>query len=690
MSNIFQKIKDNISTFFTSNSSSSSSSSSNSIKNPSCIPDAHLFPTEDSTILDLEDKIKGYKMWLIGIGIFIAFVILTKVFNPFQLTTKIIYMIVSTIIFFICLTMLIKMFMNVKRGIATSDSDPMLKLIYAIGAISSFIIVLIIMFSDDFQKNKALSLNFFILFAVLVLTCFAYVVVTKDDDIAKHNLPRDLQLFYSERSKYTAIFLIFILATAMLYFYDPWNIMTKYIGISTFLIACLGLMIFLMIFVYHYFFTHPSKSGLYADSPTFVKILSRSVYILGAVSISGFVIYSLLSWMGAFKQDSYTSESIGSTVLNYVMLIGMLAILWKLINSGGYLEDNPIFRLILNTILYIPCLIVNIIDYLTGQYKQTKQTEMMLLLLGLGIFGGFFLIKFYLFPYASTKYYGQGGKSWVNEPIPTNKQTSVATYQDLNANVNVDGNIDVNDINDTNSSSSVEKYNYQYAMSFWVYLDSFAQSTSSTNHKLHNILSYGDNPCVKYDILTNTLFITVKNDGDSNIALQKMRVSSSSNNNSNSNNSNSNNSSNSSNSSSTNLTEAFSLSDIRNKIEEIKTMPMNMELDDNGNRIIYKQSNVLLQKWNNIIINYNGGTLDVFYNGELVKTAIEVVPYMKFDMLTVGSDGGVSGNVANLVYFDKPIDYLQVHTLYNSLKNTNPPIIPGVGKNIIQQIKDVI
>ena len=362
MSNIFQKIKDNISTFFTSNSSSSNS---NPIKNPSCMPDAHLFPTEDPTILDLEDKIKGYKMWLIGIGIFIAFVILTKVFNPFQLTTKIIYMIVSTIVFFICVTMLAKMVMNVKRGIATSDSDPMFKLIYAIGAISSFIIVLIIMFSDDFQKNKALSLNFFILFAVLVLTCFAYVVVTKDDDIAKHNLPRDLQLFYSERSKYTAIFLIFILATAMLYFYDPWNIMTKYIGISTFLVASLGLMIFLMIFVYHYFFTNPSKSGTYGDSPTFVKILSRSVYILGAVSISGLVIYSLLSWMGAFKQDSYTSESIGSTVLNYVMLIGMLAILWKLINSGGYLEDNPIFRLILNTILYIPCLIVNIIDFLT-------------------------------------------------------------------------------------------------------------------------------------------------------------------------------------------------------------------------------------------------------------------------------------------------------------------------------------
>ena len=111
MSNIFQKLKDNISTFFTS----SNSSSSNPIKNPSCAPDTNLFPTEDPTILDLEDKVKGYKMWLIGIGIFIAFVILTKVFNPFQLTTKIIYMIVSKIIFFIFLTMLIKIFMNVNN-----------------------------------------------------------------------------------------------------------------------------------------------------------------------------------------------------------------------------------------------------------------------------------------------------------------------------------------------------------------------------------------------------------------------------------------------------------------------------------------------------------------------------------------------------------------------------------------------
>ena len=625
-------------------------------KKDNCLTDTNLFPTEDAGILGLEDKIKGYKMWLIGIGIFIAVVILIKLFNPVQLTTKFIYMIISTIILFICIALFAKMFINVKKGIA--DTDGINQMVYIIGAVCAFVIILIIMFSDDFKKNKALSLNYYILFAVLGLSCFAYVVITQDDDISKQNLSKGLQLFYKERTKYSIIFLLYIFAIALLYFYDPWNIMTKYIGVSTFFTVSIGLMIFLMIFLYHYFFTHPSKEGLFSQSPTLATFM-RSFYILGALGISGLLIYGILSWLGTFNQDAYST----SNILNFIMLIGMLGIIWKLVNSGGYLEKNPIFRLILNTILYIPCLLVNIVDFITGQYKQTKQTEVTLLLFALGIFAGFFIIKFYLYPYVSTKYYGQGGKSWINDPVSTEKLTSVASYQELNANAN----INANDNSDLQNSAA--KYNYQYAISFWFYLDSFPPSTSVAYNKVSNILSYGENPCVKYDAVNNTILITVKNDGDSRIALQNVKND---------------------NSSGSKIKEGFSISDIKNKIEEAKAMPIALELDNMGNRIIYKKPNVLLQKWNNIIINYNGGTLDVFYNGELVKSAIEVVPYMKFDMLTVGSEQGISGNIANLVYFDKPIDYMQVHTLYNSLKGTNPPIIPDSGRNIIQKIKELV
>jgi hypothetical protein len=90
------------------------------------------------------------------------------------------------------------------------------------------------------------------------------------------------------------------------------------------------------------------------------------------------------------------------------------------------------------------------------------------------------------------------------------------------------------------------------------------------------------------------------------------------------------------------------------------------EYDDEGNRIIYTNNKFLLQKWNNIIINYNGGTLDVFLNGELVKSSIEVIPYMKFDILTAGTDGGINGGITNVIYFKNPLTMSNIYYVYNN------------------------
>jgi hypothetical protein len=91
--------------------------------------------------------------------------------------------------------------------------------------------------------------------------------------------------------------------------------------------------------------------------------------------------------------------------------------------------------------------------------------------------------------------------------------------------------------------------------------------------------------------------------------------------------------------------------------------------------IIHKEKNIRLQKWNNIIINYNAGTMDIFINGKMIKTQINVAPYVKNTALTVGKSDGIKGDICNLIYYKSPMSKTEIYRMYNIFKNKNPPVI---------------
>ena len=110
-----------------------------------------------------------------------------------------------------------------------------------------------------------------------------------------------------------------------------------------------------------------------------------------------------------------------------------------------------------------------------------------------------------------------------------------------------------------------------------------------------------------------------------------------------------------------------------------------IEFDEEGNRIVYVNDNFLLQKWNNIIINYNGGTLDIFLNGELVKSSIECVPYITLDNLTIGENEGLNGGMCNVVYFKQALTSNNIYYIYNTLKDKTPPVLNDSNETILKQ-----
>jgi hypothetical protein len=346
---------------------------------------------------------------------------------------------------------------------------------------------------------------------------------------------------------------------------------------------------------------------------------------------------AMMSMFGTQAVAGFSSNNYGKLAINIIIIIVIAAIIFRALTYSNFYQNSPLTQLIVNSIFYIPCLLVSFIDNFvkltgldvkskgknSGLFKPTT-TDYILLVLAILLNVGYFA-----YPYAAVKFSKQGGLMLIDNPIYTNTEHILASYQSLNKNTNYDLNYD---------STLNTDFNYTYAISFWVYIDAVSPSMSSAYNKYTTLLSYGGKPNVLYKGADNTLMITMDNTSAP-------------------------------------------------KSNYKPTVPF--DTDESGNRIIYVKKDVLLQKWNNIIINYNGGTLDIFYNGELVKSSIEVLSWMKYDTLTVGSKNGIRGGMCNLNYFNKSLNVQQIYYLYNFVKDNTPPVYKSSEetiKNIAEEV----
>jgi hypothetical protein len=335
------------------------------------------------------------------------------------------------------------------------------------------------------------------------------------------------------------------------------------------------------------------------------------------IMVFGLIFSSLLIvWLIGTFQNFASRSTIATGILNTIMIIFVLSLVYKILTIGTNYIKPPTkvqqgIEFILSVAFYIPCLITSPFDFFSTasssakslstkpkivyEYTPTIKNAFVLFVMIIILW-----ILSLILPFIEKRVNLQGGTQIISNPISTNNEMVVASYEKLNGN---------NDLQ------------YQYGMSFWVFINAFSPSTNSNYNKFTSLLNYGDKPNILYNGSTNTLMITMKNT-DVNETHHKLT-----------------------------------------------------DLDDNNNRILYKQKNVLLQKWNNITLNYTGGTLDIFVNGKLVKSNIEIIPYITLDNLTVGTNHGIDGGICNLVYFTNPLTITNVYYLYETLKNTTPPFI---------------
>jgi hypothetical protein len=472
-----------------------------------------------------------------------------------------------------------------------------------------FIVIMIVYYNID--PGGLIKQNFgYSLLLTIILAVFGFLYLIISFTIPKFG-QSDVETEIPVLNNFTFYggigFIIFVVLTSLLFNYSPGTNSDPYgLALVLFILTCVVWVTALII-------------SFYMDEKIMKKVdISR--FDLGRKSLMylfGFVISALLiGWLTYNLQNMSSDSGMVSFILNMLLVIIILMLIYRTVfaKMPGPINNkkNSFVELIMNLLLYIPCIFSvgfdNIISLGKGVTKDAERDKgsFALLLVALALIASLFI-----YPKVNTKIATQGGRQLINQPINTNIETMLSSYEELNGSVDPD---------------------YKYAISCWIYIDSAPPNTNPNYSKYTSILNYGNKPNIMYNAEKNSLKIIMHQQDYKEKGTNKL-----------------------------------------------------IDFDENGNRVIYVDSNYLLQKWNNIIINYNGGTLDIFVNKQLVKSAIGVVPYMTNDSLTVGENNGINGGICNLVYFKNPLTINQIYFIYNMVKDKTPPVTPDNYKTIISQ-----
>jgi hypothetical protein len=83
------------------------------------------------------------------------------------------------------------------------------------------------------------------------------------------------------------------------------------------------------------------------------------------------------------------------------------------------------------------------------------------------------------------------------------------------------------------------------------------------------------------------------------------------------------------------------------------------------------------QKWNNFVFNYDYNKVDLFVNGELVRTfqfGSNRPKYRATDKISIGSEDGLNGAICNVRYYPDKLSNAHIISTYNLLMYKNPPV----------------
>ena len=412
-------------------------------------------------------------------------------------------------------------------------------------------------------------------------------------------------------NKYGMVFLamIFVCIVAI---YALLNQNTIEIYIWNYMLALLFpmIMIFAIIINIH---------GDFESMTLFFKIIASIGLIIGIVYI-----YTLIS-----GKIEFLTGYVKYLVYAAIGLFGLAILYRSLLNYLSKLQGWPGF--LAQLLFYIPCLFYDFLDYLLLQLKITSSTTYVLLAIEVLLISVYFLVPWII---NKTTNNDKNGKLLVNDPIFLDKQTEIASSDDLIVPVYMQ---------DLSNPSDHNLYRTNYCISMWVYVDPLPSSHYAYS-KETNILTYGHKEADGTEYVKPMIRYYGGGDGKDEMTQRDKYV--------------------------------FYFY----KYKDLEGKSVDKEME-------YYDISLPNQKWNQIVLNYNRNIVDLFINGNLERSfdmKDRLPRYDPGDKIIVGEENGLRGSICNVMFYHHPLSRYQVATNFNLMVNKRPPVNP-YAKSIVNE-----
>jgi hypothetical protein len=225
--------------------------------------------------------------------------------------------------------------------------------------------------------------------------------------------------------------------------------------------------------------------------------------------------------------------------------------------------------------------------------------------------------------------------------VPKKENGKNASFQDLEPHLMTD---------------SINDFSYNYGLSLWTNIHTQGPNFRYSSNKFTKIIDYAQNPLITYNSKDDILRVQITIKLPKNLCCDNNKndakcVPQSS------------------------IVDGKTLEVVKQWCADDMTKNTLNNENERMLTIFEKEGLMKKQKWNNIVINYDLGVLDVFVNGKLEGTWNGTLQYMGDRKIEIGENNGIAGGICNVVYYPSALTKSQIEFFYNTLKLNNPPII---------------